>query len=151
VQLRPGQLSLLRPVNRLADAALAWILLAAFGALARAGRGPGRALLLAALRRASRPPDGRPRPATRSVPEAAAAFRRASAGHGVARSCIPRALALHRLLLWRGLPARVRLGLSPEQPLAGHAWVECEGVPVGDAPSVVARYRPCQTSGSRCA
>ncbi len=133
------------------DAALAWILLAAFGALARARGGPGRALLLAGLRQASEPPDGRSRSSKRSAHELAAAFRSASAGHGLARSCLPRALALHRLLLWRGLPARVRLGLAPGRPLAGHAWVECDGMPVGDAPPLVARYRPCETSGSRWA
>lgn len=134
-------------MNRLVDAGLAWILLAAFGALARAPGGPGRALLLAALRQASRPPGGRPRSSDRRAREVAAAFRSASAGHRLARSCVPRALALHRLLLWRGLEARVRLGLAPGRPLAGHAWVECEGAAVGDAPSLVARYGRCETSG----
>jgi hypothetical protein len=137
-------------VSRVVDVALAWTLLAAFGAVARVRGGAGRALLLAALRQALRPPRRHPRDSTRATFEVVAAFRSASAGQRLARSCVPRALALHRLLVFRGLPARLRLGLGPGRPLEGHAWVECEGVPVGEAPSVVARYRPCETSGSPC-
>jgi hypothetical protein len=135
-----------RAVTWLLDVALAWMFLGAFGALARVPGRPARALLLAALRRASQPARPRSRGAGRRDDDVVAAFRSASAGHRLARSCVPRALALHRLLVWRGLPARLRLGLGPGRPLAGHAWVECDGEPVGEAPSAVARYRPCETS-----
>jgi hypothetical protein len=133
-------------VTRPLDVALAWTLLGAFGVLARVPGRPARTLLLAALRRASRPPRPHRRRAEPSDDDVVAAFRRASAGHRLARTCVPRALALHRLLVWRGLPARLRLGLGPGRPLAGHAWVECDGRPVGEALSAKARYRPCETS-----
>jgi hypothetical protein len=151
-----------RPAVRAFDVALAWVLLGVFGALARHRRpGLGRSLLLAALRRAARPdrscvqdlvPAARPDRSCVQDPAAAApgvvaAFQRAARGHRLAGSCLPRALALQRLLAWRGLEARVRLGLEPgTRPRAGHAWVECGGVPVGDDPSLVARYRACRTS-----
>ena len=136
-----------RPVVRASDVVLAWVLLGVFGGLARQRRRLGRSLLLAALRRAARPdPSGVPDPVA-TARGVVAAFQRASRGHRLARNCLPRALALHRLLLLRGLQARVRLGLEPRQrPRAGHAWVQCGGVPVGDDPSLVARYRACRTS-----
>ena len=133
-------------MTRRVDVALAWTLLAAFGFLARVRGGPARALLLAALRRASRPQD-RPTPeSARGALAVVAAFRSVPGSHHLARSCVPRALALQRLLVLRGLPARVRLGLGARRPVEGHAWVECGGVPVGESPSVVARYRACETS-----
>jgi hypothetical protein len=76
-----------------------------------------------------------------------AAFERASRGHRLAHSCLPRALALHRLLVLRGVQARVRLGLEPgPRPRGGHAWVECGGVPVGGDASLATRYHACRTS-----
>jgi hypothetical protein len=134
-----------RSVTRLFDVAIAWTLLAVFGTLARAGRGPARSLLLRALRQASRAPSRRR--GERPPPWAlVAAFQTAAAGHRLAHSCVPRALALHRLLVLRGGDARVRLGLGAGRPLDGHAWVESGGRPVGETPAVVARYRPCETS-----
>ena len=63
------------------------------------------------------------------------------------RAGLPRALALHRLLALRGRPARVRLGLHPSsRPVAGHAWVESLGAPVGEDATLLARYPPCETS-----
>jgi hypothetical protein len=133
-------------VTRRVDVALAWTLLAAFGFLARSRGGPARALLLAALRQASRPPCRPTGEPARGAVAVVAAFRRVSGGHPLARSCVPRALALRHLLVLRGFPARVRLGLGPGRRLEGHAWVECGGVPLGEASSIVARYRPCETS-----
>jgi hypothetical protein len=132
-------------VTRRLDVALAWVLLAAFGALARCRTRFTRSLILLALRRASRPE--RRETGGRGTEELLSAFERASRANRVARSCLPRALALHRLLALRGRPARVRLGLRLDRgPHEGHAWVECDGVPVGEAPASLTRYLPCETS-----
>lgn len=132
-------------MTRLLDVALAWALLAPFGALARGRTRFTRSLLLLALRHASRPARGEA--GGRGAEELLSAFDRASWANRVARNCLPRALALQRLLALRGRPARVGLGLRPERrPHAGHAWVECDGVPVGEAPALLTRYLLCETS-----
>lgn len=125
------------------------IWLGAFDFLCRHPRLPGtRPLLLAAIRRATSAAGRRVPDARDSRPLALAAMMRRAARSGSRPpSCLAQALALHRLLAAEGLPARVRLGLEPRQrPRSGHAWVECGGVPVGDDPSLVARYRACRTS-----
>lgn len=49
-------------------------------------------------------------------------------------SCLPRSVALWRLLRRRGLDAEIRLGVQPAggDGLAAHAWVEVGGEPVSD-------------------
>ncbi len=43
--------------------------------------------------------------------------------------CLPAALALHRVLAWRGSASRVRLGVRADGgAVLAHAWVECQGV-----------------------
>ena len=55
-------------------------------------------------------------------------FHHAAARPVVGGSCIPRSLALARLLRLHGLPALVRIGLRRVGGgLAGHAWVEHHG------------------------
>lgn len=57
-------------------------------------------------------------------------------------SCLVRALALKRLLDRRGMAGtRVRVGVRRQNgDFSAHAWLECEGVLVGDAPDTVAEY-----------
>jgi hypothetical protein len=60
-------------------------------------------------------------------------FHHAAARPPVGGSCIPRSLALARLLRLHGLPARVRVGLRRTgRGLAGHAWVEHHGTVLGE-------------------
>lgn len=40
--------------------------------------------------------------------------------------CLPRAMAVHLLLRYRGVPATLCIGVK-RFPFAAHAWVECEG------------------------
>lgn len=124
---------------------LAWLLLAFFGALARLRhRRPTRALLLWAVRTASRAPS-RANAARRTA--LVAAFEAAYRRRPFEVPCLPRSLALHRLLSLHGLPARVRLGLAgAPHALEGHAWVECGGAPIGESETMLARFRPCETS-----
>ena len=57
-------------------------------------------------------------------------------------TCLVRALALKRMLDRRGLTgARVRVGVRrSEGEFSAHAWLECGGQVVGDAPEQVAEY-----------
>lgn len=76
------------------------------------------------------------RPAGRGDLEAARRlarlFHHAAARPPVGGSCIPRSLALARLLRLHGLAARVRVGLRRTGGgLAGHAWVEHHGTVLG--------------------
>ena len=57
-------------------------------------------------------------------------------------TCLVRALSLKRMLDRRGLTgARVRVGVRrSEGEFSAHAWLECCGQVVGDAPEQVAEY-----------
>lgn len=61
-----------------------------------------------------------------------------------APSCLVRALALERLLRRRRLGGtRVRVGVRRrEGEFSAHAWLECGGEVVGDAPERVAEFEP---------
>jgi hypothetical protein len=50
--------------------------------------------------------------------------------------CLPRALVLHRLLREYGMPSTLHIGVRQESAgqLLAHAWVECNGVVLGDHP-----------------
>lgn len=63
---------------------------------------------------------------------------------GFARhTCLPRSLVLQRFLVQRGLPAVLRIGVRREGgEIAGHAWVEVAGQPVGEPEDVEARFVP---------
>jgi hypothetical protein len=128
-------------------AILAWGLLRAYARLCRNPRLPGaRALLLWSLRRARSGNEG-----TRAAPPAALAHAetvaRVARGLGHAPPCLARALALQTLLAWGGIPSRVRLGLRwTAAGLAGHAWVECGGRPVGEDAARIAAYVACEPS-----
>lgn len=58
-------------------------------------------------------------------------------------TCLPRSLVLQRFLIHRGVPAVLRIGVRRENgQIAGHAWVEVAGQPVGEAEDVEARFAP---------
>lgn len=58
--------------------------------------------------------------------------------------CLPRALVLYALLA-AGRPERVRFRLGVQRPQTGrrfaHAWVELDGVPLGEADSIRQTHR----------
>jgi len=58
--------------------------------------------------------------------------------------CLPRALVLYALLA-TGRPHRVRFRLGVQRPQTGrrfaHAWVELDGVPLGEADSIRKTHR----------
>ena len=55
--------------------------------------------------------------------------------HGVYQAnCLHQSLALCWILRRKGLPARLRIGvLSQTQPFKAHAWVELDGIPLGQS------------------
>lgn len=63
-----------------------------------------------------------------------------AAGHGLYHAnCLHRALALRDFLQASGVDARIKIGILPEiSPFQAHAWVEFEGVALGES---VAHYR----------
>ena len=48
--------------------------------------------------------------------------------------CLPRAMATYLLLLRRGVPTKLHIGVK-RYPFAAHAWVECRGAVLGEASS----------------
>ncbi len=90
-----------------------------------------------------------PAPATQRPPahraaRAAATLRalERAAGCGPSRpSCLPRSLTLWWLLRRQGLPAELRIGVRREgDRLEAHAWVEQDGVVLGDHADVHDRF-----------
>ena len=56
-------------------------------------------------------------------------------------SCLPKALALKRMLERRRFAPALRIGARKEgSKLLGHAWVEVDGVPFNDSADVADRY-----------
>jgi len=56
-------------------------------------------------------------------------------------SCLARSLVLDRLLRARGFAPELRIGVRVERGgLDAHAWIECDGQPLDDAPDVASRY-----------
>jgi Transglutaminase-like superfamily len=82
-----------------------------------------------------------------------ALFKLVAAEHALRVSCLPRAIALRRMLARRGLAARVNIGFSlASSPPLGHAWVELDGVPVLEDPDIERWYgfRVSQGGLERC-
>lgn len=93
------------------------------------------------LRRALDVEDGREDPSL-AMP-IAQSVTSAAAHHLWTVTCLPRALALWRMLRRRGIPARVRIGVRrDETTLAAHAWVEVGGRPVGEPEAIDQRFLP---------
>jgi hypothetical protein len=55
--------------------------------------------------------------------------------------CLEQSLALYWRLRWRGVPARLRLGVQPH-PLEAHAWVEHRSVPIHEDHEKLKRFVP---------
>lgn len=119
----------LEPWERLLLLRLLWLLPATWLALRYVG-----------FRRAQRLAEIRPHlgAAGANVPdfeyaERCARLTEIAARHGLYRAnCLHQSLALCRVLCRRGLPAKIRIGVkSALQPFEAHAWVEIDGIPVG--------------------
>lgn len=58
-------------------------------------------------------------------------------------TCLPKSIALGQLLNRRGLRAWLRIGVLPlETTLQAHAWVEFNGVALGESNKGVSSYHP---------
>jgi hypothetical protein len=56
-------------------------------------------------------------------------------------TCLCRALALQWMLSRRGILPVLRLGvLNDGSGIQGHAWLELDGVPLGEAPAILERF-----------
>jgi transglutaminase superfamily protein len=70
----------------------------------------------------------------------------ASRNHLYPMRCLRQSLVLQWLLGRRGISADLRLGVrkAPGGPdgLDAHAWLECDGLPIGERAEVTARYIP---------
>lgn len=129
----------------LARVAEAWAELVATGAVLR---GPS-SRLTARLAGALVEPEAAPAE-TAAVPErdsaaersrpVVRALRRAARFYPGPALCLHRSLALHRLLVRRGVPAVMRIGVRPGAPVDAHAWVEVGGHVVGDSERVRAEF-----------
>jgi|JI10StandDraft_1071094.scaffolds.fasta_scaffold35583_6 hypothetical protein len=62
-------------------------------------------------------------------------------------SCLVRSVCLCRCLRRRGIVCRLVVGVARDetQPLAAHAWVECDQRPVNDSADVSVRFSPLPT------
>ena len=57
--------------------------------------------------------------------------------------CLPKAVALSRILRQRQMPAVLKLGVAKsESRLLSHAWIEIGGIAIGESTHTLARYRP---------
>ena len=78
------------------------------------------------------------------------AVRRAARFHLVEMKCLPRALALTKMLAARGIAVDLKLGVRRENGVfAGHAWVEWNGEVVNESAPVTASYAPLDHSLDR--
>ena len=69
---------------------------------------------------------------------------RVAARHGIYRAnCLERSLVLWWLLARQGIESEIRFGARKEDSeLAAHAWVECSGVALNEAPNVHEQFCP---------
>lgn len=59
----------------------------------------------------------------------------------VAMTCLPRALVLQRVLAERGYVSELEIGVRKEgDTLTAHAWLECQGEPLGEPEDLSSRY-----------
>ena len=62
--------------------------------------------------------------------------------HFLTLTCLHRSVVLWWILKRLRVECALRLGVrNAPTPFAAHAWVECEGVPVGEPPTASAGYR----------
>jgi hypothetical protein len=60
--------------------------------------------------------------------------------------CLEQSFTLYLVLRWAGVAARLRIGAQPF-PFAAHAWVECQGSPVGESYDRVSKFVPFEGLG----
>ena len=125
-------------------AALSWrdrvTLLAVFGSLLGV-EAALRLLGLARTRRLFAPRRGRVSPPAAPEVERLAALAAVACRAVYPAACLPRALALQRLLAGRGAPAALKIGVRRDgEELAAHAWVEVDGRPVGEPAGIEERF-----------
>jgi hypothetical protein len=78
-----------------------------------------------------------------TISSAARAVARAAAHHLTPMTCLPRSLALQRMLARRGIAARVAIGVRKQGgSVAAHAWVEVGGEAVGEPEAIAERFLP---------
>lgn len=69
----------------------------------------------------------------------------AARNHLWSMSCLHRSLVLYDMLRYRGVSAQLRFGVRWQGgDLNAHAWVECGGAVVNDAPDVAASFVPLE-------
>jgi hypothetical protein len=93
-------------------------------------------------------------PAVKGPAEEAAVGRMVWATAAAARHhlypmrCLPQALCLRRLLGRHGIAAELKIGVARQDgELAAHAWVEREGRPLGESPTVDERFATLNSAG----
>lgn len=90
-------------------------------------------------------PVGRHESAGTAPSQVALAVSRAAAHHVLPMTCLPRALALQRMLRARGIAAQLRIGVRKESTdvggIAAHAWIEVAGVPLGEPQAIEERFQ----------
>jgi hypothetical protein len=75
------------------------------------------------------------------------AMEAAARHHLYPMRCLPKALCLRRLLGRRGIAAELRIGVSTRDGgLAAHAWVERQGIPIGETRDVEERFAPLRSA-----
>ena len=90
------------------------------------------------------PPAGQP-PSPSRIAEVIRLVDVAARHHLYPMTCLRRALVLQRLLLQEGLETRLRLGVrGVERRFEAHAWLEHDGIPVGEPEDVALRFAPFQ-------
>lgn len=89
------------------------------------------------------PLTARDRAATPECQRVVRALGRAAAHHLWPMTCLPRALALRRMLARRGIAATLRIGVRRAgASLAAHAWIEVSGNAIGEPEAIEERFRP---------
>ncbi len=74
-------------------------------------------------------------------------FHVAARFHVFRLNCLPKALALKRMLERRRFSPALRIGARREAgALMGHAWIEIDHVPFNDSADVADRYPPLEIS-----
>jgi hypothetical protein len=70
-----------------------------------------------------------------------------AARHAVPASCLPRSVALARMLARRGASPIIRIGVRRDQGrLEAHAWVVLDGRVINDDESAISQYAPLDRS-----
>lgn len=84
-----------------------------------------------------------PRPGEMEIGRLVWATEAAARHHLYPMRCLPKALCLRWLLGRHGIESELRIGVARQDGgLAAHAWVERQGIPVGETRGVEERFVP---------